>query len=267
MRYNVNFPWGEYNEKHILKLIKLDLRYRLGSNLGRYIEERLKAVRVHGKTIWDMVNEKKTRHLNVGEGTPMCEYRSYPKDWLKGGHVSVRVRDVEDDGIRSVLDVNNKTMIRMSKTQVRRQILMSVKQLYRQLKEEVPGNIRKEIDNLEPESDTGVDYWKVDKVLDKLKGIVVYELDKNNKAMCLMCEKLYEEKMMESFSGEQYRKIDVDRRTAENGTLQIYKKTAVGKRFGVRRVWSLDKAKVIPKNKDLNRMRPIISSAKSMEGK
>ena len=267
MRYNVYFPWGDYNENRILKLIKLDLRYRLGSNLGRYVEERLKAVRVHGKTIWDMVNEKKTRHLKIGDGRPSCECKSYPKEWLKDGHVSVKVRDVEDDEIRSTLDVNNKTMVRMSRAQVRRQILMSVKQLYRQVKEEVPENIRKEIDNLEPESDTGVDYWKVSKVLAGLKGIVIYELDKNNKAMCLMCEKLYEKRMVESFSGQQYRKIDVDLRTAENGILQIYKKTAIGERFGVRKLWSLDRAKVIPKNKDLSRMRLIISSAKSMEGK
>ena len=61
--------------------------------------------------------------------------------------------------------------------------------------------------------------------------------------------------------------IDVDVKTTENGSLQIYKRTAVGKRFGIKRLWRLDRAKVIPKNKDLSRMRPIISSAKSMEGK
>ena len=165
------------------------------------------------------------------------------------------------------MDVNNKSMVRMSKTQVRKKILTSVKQLYRQLREVVPGNIKKEIENLELKSDTGVDYWKVRKVLERLKGLVIYELDKNNKAMCLMCEKLYETRMVESFGGQQYREINVDLKTAENGTLQIYKKTAVGKRFGVRRMWRLDRAKVIPKNKDLSRMRPIISSAKSMEGK
>ena len=267
MSYSIDFPWGDYSEKRILRLVKLDLRYRLGSNLGRYVEERLKAVRVQGKTIWDMVNTKKTRHLQVGNGEPRCECGSYPEEWLQDGHVCVRVRDIEDDEIRSTLDVNNKTMVRMSKAQVRKKILTSVRQLYKQFEEEVPENVRKEIDNLEPEGNSGVDYWRVDKILDRLKGIVVYELDKNNKALCLMCEKLYEEKMVESFSGQQYRKIDVDVRTAENGTVQIYKRTKIGKRFGVRKVWSLDRAKVIPKNKDLSRMRPIISSAKSMEGK
>ena len=100
----------------------------------------------------------------------------------------VRVRDIEDDEIRSTLDVNNKTMVRMSKAQVRKKILTSVRQLYKQFEEEVPENVRKEIDNLEPEGNTGVDYWRVNKIFDRLKGIVIYELDKNNKAMCLMCE-------------------------------------------------------------------------------
>ena len=37
--YLVKVPWGDYNEKKVMKIVRKDLRRSLGSNIGRLIEE------------------------------------------------------------------------------------------------------------------------------------------------------------------------------------------------------------------------------------
>ena len=70
--YSLRLPYGDYCEKTLLRVMRKELRFGLGSNLGRLVGERLGAMRVSMCSIWDVVNRKKTIHKEIGSVETVC---------------------------------------------------------------------------------------------------------------------------------------------------------------------------------------------------
>ena len=265
--YTLRLPYGNYCEKALLRVMKKELRFGLGSNLGRLVEERLKVMRVSMCSIWDVVNKKKTIHRKIGSGRTVCLCGLYSDEWKIDGHVCVKGCEMGVDRFEKILGINNKTMVRMDEDRFRKKVSDEVFGLYRDVGMKMSRRVKREIENLEYGKSEGVSYGEVEEVLDELVGLVVYELDKNNRTFGVMCERLYEARMRESFSGEQYVEVEEESGVVRERLREGYLKLGIAKLAKPKEKWRMDRAKVIPKNKDLTRMRPIISSSGSMEGR
>jgi hypothetical protein len=92
--------------------------------------------------------------------------------------------------------------------------------------------------------------------------VVITPLDKNSKAWALICPKLYEEKVHSHFGGTNNPFYAIVRETDSVLRKRIsddYKLLRLSDAAAMRHSWSLGHAYLLPKNKDVNKSRPLVS--------
>jgi flagellin-specific chaperone FliS len=265
-KYGVNVQFGDWSECKLMKKIKNDMRWKLGTNLGRFVKERLSCVRTKGVTIRNVVSKRMEVHKEFGVRKFECRCEEYLDDWKVDGHVCMRSRDMYGLFKEYLGECNNGTMLSVRDDMFRRSVKDEVRKLYRLMKIKMSRSVELELENVKLSGGYKYDYRELNLILDELGGLVMYPLDKNDKTYGVMCERRYGEELDKAYGVEMKQYVEVEESEEEVKRMieKNLKKTLVS-RLRKKKEWELDVARIVMKNKDLMRYRPIVSSVKGLD--
>ena len=138
--------------------------------------------------------------------------------------------------MRKYLGRNVKTEVEREMSYVREEILENVKNIYKKLRVNIGEGVMKEISNVKGmvcEDKERFLCSELDEVLEKLSGLAIYELDKNNGCMGVMCGGMYRKKMFENFDEKmkQYELVNLSEKEIMENVKREFDVMGLGKRF------------------------------------
>jgi len=247
----------------IAKIIDSSLSH-LHPLLRQYLSSHIKVVGKTYKSIGEMINNSR-KVLKKHDYICVCETSNLPK---VNGHVCVKSIDLppEHKSLQNLLLRNKKTPIHfnlkayygiqfnMLRTSLKN---IGINSWNQQLNEILFYKLKNSYQRI---VDPTFIYQNIKNVIQPYSKFCFVELDKNANTFAVICKKLYIEKNFEHFADKHhYEVIEKEEETLKKEIeeeLKHLKLTTIGY---VRKHWKIGPARLLPKNKDITKWRPLVS--------
>jgi hypothetical protein len=111
-----------------------------------------------------------------------------------------------------------------------------------------------------PDPDSPLHLSYILKGINSMRGFCFIEIDKNANTWAVVCPELYRKMATENFNdAEHYKEINLNEEQVKGIIGMKYHRLQLDKIMKGHRKWTLLNAKILPKHKDLNRVRPLVS--------
>jgi hypothetical protein len=226
------------------------------------VTSHLKIVGKTHKSIGEIINNSR-KVINAQDDECFCDFSLLPKI---DGHVASRAIDLPDCELRRLLLYNKKTPLQFGKKAylgIQFELIrtglekLSVTSWPFELNE----NLFKVLSfNFVQIRNRDFEYANVKRVIEPYRQFCFVELDKNANTFAIMCKKYYLQAVKDHFSDvDHYEKISSAESTVKKLIEQNLKKLQLDSIAGHKRKWKIGPARLLPKNKDIKKMRPLVS--------
>jgi hypothetical protein len=236
--------------------------------LSKYILNHMEIRFIAEKTIGSMLNN--SRHvLNEEDRYKECRCHQHEKLPMKDGHVFLRASELPDEykELRDILTLCKKNPVTFNN---RDYLGYQLRYIQRFLEKFIPNPSWRKEDNEElikilhrnfppdPKSPLHLSY--ILKAINSMRGYCFIELDKNANTWAIVCPHLYRQISKQNFNDDVfYKKIDLPENQVKELIEKKYLRLDLHKIIKGNKRWTIPNAKLLPKNKDINRFRPLVS--------
>lgn len=255
------------NAKQILTdKLKMMLRKgslpKYGHQQARWIRERTNIVMRTYKTISDMFNNSRTI-LRLNDDKCECKYHGYKE------HINWKVHQIpaEWKDLREVMEIHKKTPL-VFKTREYIGMQFDAFNTFAKLTGVLKINTEENDDlykTIKSTTPTKVNvqhtYQEIRKIRDKYNFLAFVELDKNANSWNIMCKKRYIDSCNDHFNNEKiYKRVtEPELEIVNRWSKELGKLTHIASIF---KGGEISSARLLPKNKDTEKFRPLISFSK-----
>lgn len=265
--YTLKLVSGEYDTR-IVKRATMDcVEASRGANWRRLINDRTRVVKSPVETIANVVRRQMQIHKK--EKSVECRCGEWTGMEKIEGHVRVKAQDIGDEHkeLRTILCTDNKTPTKLVKgayvfeqyrraTEFLNNMAFSApnKALHTAIKEGKRDDLCK------------LSKGDIRRVLKRYDNgsLVVYERDKNAATWVVECASTYKKEWEDQFNPKkspQYETVAHTETQTKERIERAYNKIQISKTIKGRRRWRLGCSRILPKDKDIRKRRPIISFA------
>lgn len=251
-RYNFRVIKGTYNKRDMKREIIRKINESENSKeLKKWIIDRLNISVKKDTTIRSIVN-KKNRY------DQKCKCSRYKEEWKKENHVSIKIENTELKN--TIIGINNKTPIK----ETERNFRVAKEEINKEMKkigvETVDFRKLKKTDEMKYYGQEIVEFYK------RYEGLVLVQLDKNENAYYLECAEIYNERekkfIEEGRIDKKYKKRKEKKEVIEEKIRKEWEK--VNGKSERKEKFSVPKLRIIPKEKDTKKNRPIVDYSKML---
>ena len=261
VRYPVKFVAATEGWREVVKKLK-NWTNELGWNKAEHIKDGVSVTMVGGKKIADVVKgTQKIKEIKFGEPRECrCKkYEGFKRN--EAGHVRCKAGEIEGwNVLKKYLGANSKTLLALGRKEWEKE----QKKLMIEFMEMIGIKKQKErtewcIGQLIYKPNGKYREWELKQELRKLDGLCIFELDKNNMTWGVVCQEWYDKKLTETFDPKKMKQYEMRKESIEEMKVKVEKEFRKLKTKRVKKVWKESIAKVLPKDKDMERMRPLVS--------
>lgn len=231
-----------------------------------YFKKHLTLTQKPSVTLKDVVaNAKKTLEHN---GKHSCPCDTFPELQDRTGHVYIRATDLPSmhSQLKSILSISNSNPLALAPRNFLGYAFAAVKRSCRDMKIN-PNFSRKQNTDLAsilkrsgPPPFKLLQYNNVKKILKPYSHFTFVEIDKNSKTWLLCCPRHYSQICVSHFQDQRYyKKIEDSTARVELDVKRNLIKSSSSCQIHFPRKWNLGHAKLLPKNKDIYKYRPLVS--------
>lgn len=270
----------KYKERYIIKttndiksthqikyMFKSILRRELNENDYNFIMRRLMITKISNKTILDKIRMNHQIHKRVSEEDyKICNCENDDRYNKIDNHINMKTININNNEINNkYLKINIKTPLKSSDDEYRDIINGGIYLICKLF--EVKSNTKLELMKISHKiiKNDLIDATNMKEemnILTNNRELSIYELDKNIYSTNLICSKKYKEDLIGAFddnNNRQYKRVDIDIDEILKMQKDNYNKLKISKRVNIIKNYQISAAKIIYKNKDINRTRNMVS--------
>lgn len=250
--------------KYMLKSI---LKRELNENNYNFIMRRLMITKISNKTILDQIRRNHQIHKRVSEEDYItCNCENDDRFEKINNHINIKTININNNAISDkYLKINIKTPLKSSDDEYRDIINASMYSICKLF--EVKINAKAELMKISHKiiKNNLIDASNIKNEMNALtndRELSLYELDKNIYSTNLVCSKKYKEDLIGAFDyniNRQYERVDINIDEVLKMQKDNYNKMKISKRVNIMKNYQISAAKIIYKNKDINRTRNMVS--------
>ena len=249
---------------------------------ANYFFQNIKIVYVKTSTIGKIIknHNKFSKNFDLLNGEKLiedsCSCHKYPELINeKFGHVHIKANDLHENynDLKKLLKLNAKTPVNVTEKEVTNKLFEEINELIKKVNKNSE-IIQTELNLSEEEIKNTFTFYKngrisaskVKEIANKYNDLVFCELDKNTSALSISCPALYLESLQETYSptyAKNYELINKEEEEVLNIISEDYVKKGLQKISRQDNDFTINKGRIIYKNKDINRVRPLVSYYKS----
>jgi hypothetical protein len=261
--YTLKLTNGDYDNNEVKRVILNRIKEEKGERLARWIGSRIRVVRAPDVRLGDVIRRAAQVH-KMDRVEPVCKCNEWPEELKIDGHVLCKAEEIRDVATRELLTINNKTPLVLT---TRRYVWKQEEGCNKFLKEVGIGGLREEdrkvIERGYRERRSVLTEGRVKSVLREWKKeeMVIYERDKNGYTWAVQCTTKYVQRLEETYNPETNKQYKGVNRKEEEVMKEVeleYEKLTAGKQVRKKKEWSLSTGRVLPKDKDIQKSRPIV---------
>lgn len=262
--YKINLLWApEIKLLEIKKWIEQQIRNHITDEpLREYIISTLSISTSRENTIQRLIENRKR---TLKETKAQCNCKNWLIDKNSDGHVHLKVEELSESHkeLRKMLTLNKKCTVTMNyRDYIGAQLGLLQTKLRKLLKQGIIIKDKKVVNLLSKQDEGVISYRTVKKVWGKYSNdFVVLERDKNINTWTLTCKKYYQDIVDGYFSTDShYKRLESNEESVKKSIEKQVKNIAWIKKTSKK--WNIGYAYLIPKDKDINKWRPIVSYSK-----
>jgi hypothetical protein len=255
--------------KWISKVIR-EQSYNIHPMIGKYYARHTKVVFSSNSTIKDIVNTKALKDWNMDEAHPGdCKCKDFP-DLIneKTGHVYLKASDLPDSHakLREILSISSKNPVFQSNRNYLGIQMSHIKAFLRSinLTPTWNDNFNDELVDLlfrpHKQRQPALTYQHIIATIKKYKGLEYIQLDKNTGTWAVSCKAYYRQLHLDYFTKDPHYEIITSPISVIKEQLEErYKDLELSELAPPRKKWELGQARLLPKDKDIHKLRPLVS--------
>jgi len=250
------------NKEQIKAVLEKKLCNLYGNMVGRYISHNIRIVSSNIKTLRDIICNRNKFILKFYNqtncGCSCSNYHSMTKN--DEGHILMKASQLSEvhGKLKKLLSVNSNTGVGISEDRW-------VKIVTERIQESLQKLTGKHIDvsdmtvNMQ-QNNTYLKENEISRVLTKYKGLLFTELDKNAYQWAIMCPCVYLEKLHKHFDDDKhYLRLTTDPTSIEKKVMNNYNDLGLNSIVPFKKINEIGTGYILPKDKDIKRVRPIVS--------
>ncbi len=264
------------NRIEISKWVGRLLHNKLDDNnqqMATYIARHTKVVLTSTRKLKQLVNtgSKSIKDIDISnpDNHATCYCHLY-SDLLKGDskHVYIKALDLPTpyNDLRSILTISSKNPVHFNDRQYLGRQFNNIRAFLSQLKLDKSWSTEQNNQLLDllwrPKTylNRALDFHFITSTIQKYKGLVNVQLDKNSNTWVVSCKQYYQQLTFNHFNQDNhYERAIFPPVTAKEVVLQYFELWKIADIAKKRQIWKIGQASVLPKDKDIHRLRPLVS--------